>query len=375
MDQKIIKESKGEQFVKFHMVGLILFSLLSFDVGQAATSEPEISEAEIATAKAAQAKHQASIMKQSGVNGIGVGLMEDGKRVGIHIFVTKGKRPQLPSQLDNVPVRIIEAGPFKAHDGPCTSGAPCHVQAVALPVQMGNSTGNVNGIFSGTMGFRAIRKGDPSKVGYITNNHVGAAGGANLCPAQLNPANLTAFGTTQCQPGLLDAAGNVCIAPSIGELIQVVPLIMGDEYVNTVDAAFVESNRGCVSKRIRDIGSPTGTTGFPVLGSVVLLSGRTSGFLRNRVVAINTSLNVDYDASCGSALFMGQAVTQPITGASASLPGDSGSPVVNTSRKPVGLNFAGDGVFGIITPMPYVLNSLGLVIDTAPDAPASATCP
>jgi len=362
--------------MKTFIVGFIFCSLLSFNVVQGATTEAdtEVSEVEIAAAKAVQAKYQASIMKEPGVNGIGVGLMEDGKRVGINVFVTRGKRPQLPAQLDNVPVRIIEAGPFKAHDGPCTSGAPCHTQAVALPAQMGNSTGNVNGNFAGTMGFRAMRKGDSSVVGYITNNHVGAASGANLCPVQLNPANLASFGTTQCQPGLLDAAGS-CVAPSIGELIQVVPLIMGDDFVNTVDAAFVQSNRGCVSKRIRDIGNPTGTAGFPALGSVVFLSGRTSGFLKNRVVTINTTLNVDYGASCGSAFFAGQAVTQPITGASASLPGDSGSPVVNSVRKPVGLNFAGDGFFGIIIPMPYVLDSLGLVIDTAPDAPASATCP
>ena len=64
---------------------------------------------------------------------------------------------------------------------------------------------------------------------------------------------------------------------------------------------------------------------------------------------------------------MNQAVTEPVTGASASRPGDSGSPVTTTGRAPRGLNFAGDGFHGIINPIPLVLNSLGVQIDTAKD--------
>lgn len=359
------------------MLALILCSLAtSAAAAQRPTSETEVNEAEINAAKAVQAKHQASLLKQTGVQGVGVGLMEDGKRVGMHVFVKKGQpRPELPAQLENVPVRIIEAGPFRAHNGPCDSaGSPCHFEAFALPVQMGNSTSNVNGEFAGTLGFRAVRRGDPSVVGYIVPNHVAAAVGPDLCPAQINPENLPAFETQQCQPGKLDAAGGVCVAPPIGKLVQVVPLIMGGEFFNTVDAAFVQSNRGCVSKTIRDIGNPTGTAAFPKLNSTLNLSGRTSGLRKVKVVSVNTTVSVDYD-TCGAALFVSQAVTAPVTGSAASLPGDSGAPVVTSKRKPVGLNFAGDDFFGIITPMPLVLDSLGLTIDTAANAPTAGTCP
>lgn len=357
------------------MLALIPCSLAaSAAAAQRPTSETEVNETEINAAKAVQAKHQATLLKQAGVQGVGVGLMEDGKRVGIHVFVKKGqRRPELPAQLENVPVRIIEAGPFRAHNGPCDSGSPCHFEAFALPVQMGNSTSNVNGVFAGTLGFRAVRRGDSSVVGYIVPNHVAAAVGPDLCPAQINPANLTAFATQQCQPGTLDAGGT-CIAPTIGDLIQVVPLIMGEEFVNTVDAAFVQSNRGCVSKTIRDIGNPTGTAAFPKLNSTLKLSGRTSGLRKVKVVAVNFTGSVDYD-TCGAALFVSQAVTAPVTGSAASLPGDSGAPVVTSTRQPVGLNFAGDDFFGIITPMPLVLDALGLVIDTASNAPAAGSCP
>jgi len=360
---------------------ILSFTGVSYFIPEAAAqrpaSETEVNEAEIDSAKAVQAKHQPALMKQPGVRGVGVGLMEDGKRVGIHVFVGKGqRRPELPAQLENVPVRIIEAGPFKAHDGPCDSSSPCHVGAVALPVQMGNSTSNDNGQFAGTLGFRVMRRGDPSLVGYITNNHIAAASGGNLCPAQINPENLPAFETQQCQPGKLDASGGICVAPPIGNLVQVVPLIMGGEFLNTVDAAFVQSNRGCVSKTIRDIGNPTANAAFPKLNSILRLSGRTSGLRRVKVITINAAALIDYDtATCGEALFVNQAVTEPVTGSSASLPGDSGAPLVNGDRKAIGLNFAGDGFIGIITPMPLVLNALGVVIDTAPNEPPAATCP
>jgi hypothetical protein len=370
----------GKDLSWIFLAVILSLSSASFLVPEAAAAqrpaaEAKVNEAEVNRAKAAQAKHQPALMKQPGVHGVGVGLMDDGKRTGIHIYVGRGQRsPGLPTQLENVPVRIIEAGPFKAHDGPCDSSSPCHVGEVALPVQMGNSTSNDNGDFAGTLGFRVKRRGDPS-VGYITNNHVAAASGPNLCPAQINPEILPAFETQQCQPGKLDAGG-VCLAPPIGNLVQVVPLIMGGEFLNTVDAAFVQSNRGCVSKTIRDIGNPTAKAVFPKLNSTLRLSGRTSGFRRVRVVTINVTVIIDYDvATCGEALFVNQAITEPVTGLSASLPGDSGAPLVNSDRQPVGLNFAGDGFVGIITPMPLVLNALGVQIDTAPNEPPAATCP
>ena len=348
---------------------------------QRPTDETQISDALINTAKAAQAKHQGTILKQPGAHGIGVGLMEDGKRVGIHVFVAKGQqRPALPAELDGVPVRFVESGRFMAHNGPCDSGGPCHFETLAFPVQMGNSTSNDNGIFAGTLGYRVFRRGDPSQVGYIVPNHVAAASGPDFCPAQINPENLAAFGTNQCQPGRLDAAGNACIAPPIGDLVQVIPLVMGEEYLNTVDAAFVRSNRGCVSKTIRDIGNPSSTPAFPTLNSTLKLSGRTSGLRTVKVVAINVTVDVGYDSACGTARFVNQAVTEPIPGSAASglaasLPGDSGAPVVTSKRKPIGMNFAGDGFFGVINPMPLVLDALGVQIDTSGDLPASASCP
>ena len=258
-------------------------------------------QADVDAAKEVKEKYEASLLSTAGVLGVGVGLAPNG-RVGIVVFVQKGApRPALPSQADGVPITVIESGGFVAHDGPCDAGA-CHEDVENLPVRMGTSTGNVNGIFAGTLGYRVRRIGDiaTSEVGYITNNHVASASGGALCPAQLNPANLPAFGLDQCQPGLLDAPGFGCVSPRIGDLVQVVPLVMGGAFLNTVDAAFVRSNRACVSRNIRDIGNPSSSVNFPKLGTTLKLSGRSSGLRLVKVTAVNVTVDVFYGGAWAS---------------------------------------------------------------------------
>ncbi len=351
-------------------IGFALFWLgVSFSFPLAGEAAP-VDEQEVKAATAVKERHEASLFGHPGVRGVGVGLTETGDKVAIHVYVdASADKSSLPSQLDGVPVRLIETGGFRAHDGPPGDN---HRLAYALPVPMGVSTSNVNGTFAGTLGFRCTRIGDASNVGYVTNNHVAAASGPSLCPAQLMPGVLPAFGVNECQPGTLDAGGG-CTLPPIGGLVQVVPLVMGPAFLNTVDAAFVKSNRGCVSNAILDIGVPTANARFPVLGDIVQKSGRTTGFTMGTVTTINATVDVGYGAACGTARFVGQAIVTPIGDPSMSLPGDSGAPML-AGPDPVGLNFAGDGTVAVINPMPAVLNALGVEIDTAPDDPPSVSC-
>jgi hypothetical protein len=329
-------------------------------------------------ALAAQAQFQSEILATPGVQGVGVGFMADGVRQGIHLFVRRGTPlTSLPTRLGNVPVRVIESPGFTAHNGPCDANAPCHAGAYAKPVPMGVSTGNVNGYFAGTLGFRVHRSGNPNEVGYLTNNHIAAATG-DLCPAQVNPARLVAFGTNECQPGLFDSIDGTCaLSRRIGRLVQVTPLVMGGSFLNVADAAFVQSKRGCVSKNILDIGAPSANAQFPAIGDVVTMSGRTSGRKINKVLTINAVVDVAYESVCGTARFVNQAISIPVDSDAASLPGDSGAPVLKilgSSRIPTGLNFAGDGYMSVITPIPIVLNALGVEIDTNADAAPAASC-
>jgi hypothetical protein len=52
-----------------------------------------------------------------GVLGVGVGALEDNSAPAVIVFVdkTSSANPQLPDQIDNVPVRVILTDPFIAY--------------------------------------------------------------------------------------------------------------------------------------------------------------------------------------------------------------------------------------------------------------------
>jgi hypothetical protein len=258
---------------------------------------------------------------------------------------------------------VLQTDQIRAFDGPPGNN---HRQNFSLPVPMGVSTSNVNGNFAGTLGYRVFRIGQSSIVGYITNNHVAAASGANLCPLQVNPQRLPAFGVDQCQPGRLDAAGS-CTPPVIGDLVQAVPIHMGGSFQNTVDAVFVQSSRSLVNKTILDIGNPSPTIIEPAIGASVRKSGRSTGLTTGTINTINTSVNVNYGTGCGVAKFVGQIILGP-SGFSA--PGDSGSPILRNvldsagRRRPVGLLFAGSSSITVANRIGDVLGALHAQIDT-----------
>src|SRR5262245_4271210 len=171
--------------IHFFAGGLFLGLLLCFAVAAQAV----VSDAAVARASAALAPHRDQLMSQPGVKAVGLGLMADGTTVGIHIYMQAGSAAAatMPKALDGVPVRVfVGGGPIVAHQGRTAhlSTVPSnsdHAGIFALPVPMGVSTGNVNGEFAGTLGYRVHRLGHPDEVGYVTNNHVAAASRPDLC--------------------------------------------------------------------------------------------------------------------------------------------------------------------------------------------------
>lgn len=64
-----------------------------------------------------QARHQEALMAVPGVVGVAVGLSRDGRSTAIHIYVASLSpevRESLPTELDGVPVEIVETGEFRA---------------------------------------------------------------------------------------------------------------------------------------------------------------------------------------------------------------------------------------------------------------------
>ena len=56
-------------------------------------------------------------MSKPAVLGVGLGALEDNSAPAIIVYVdqTNSSKPQLPAQIDNVPVRIIMTDPFIAY--------------------------------------------------------------------------------------------------------------------------------------------------------------------------------------------------------------------------------------------------------------------
>lgn len=358
--------------IPVHWSGTVLALLFWLSGPLAYAGEPVIlSEGALRPVITVQERNQDKLFAVPGVLAVGVGTLQGTRTPAIHVYMNRtapaASASALPVHLEGVPVEVIETDEFKAFDGP--PGAN-HRAVFARPVPMGVSTSNVSLIYAGTLGVRVHRIGQSSDVGYITNNHVAAANGPGFCPAQANPQKLPPFGVVQCQPGRLDAPGNVCVAPSIGALTSVPPIIMGNAFENVVDAAFVRSSRNLVNKLILDIGNPSPTVQEPALGLAVRKSGRTTGFTTGTISTINAMVSVNYSSpglpACGLAKFVGQTI---ITPGSFSAGGDSGSLILGSTdtsgrRRPVGLLFAGSSTATIANRIGDVLGALHVQVDT-----------
>lgn len=165
-----------------------------------------------------QKRHEEKLFENPGVVAVGIGRVEEGAEPELHVYMNhalpQASAAAIPIYIEGIPVKVFETDKIRAFDGPPGTD---HQQVFALPVPMGLSTGNTAGIFAGTLGARVHRIGQTSAVGYMTNNHVAAASGSSLCPAQLNPTTLPPFSLDQCQPGRFDGAGNSCVSPPIGD--------------------------------------------------------------------------------------------------------------------------------------------------------------
>src|SRR4029453_18632356 len=84
-------------------------------------------------------------------------------------------------------------------------------------------------------------------------------------------------------------------------------------------------------------GTPSATIASAILNQAVQKYGRTTGLTTGTVVGLNTIINVGY--ASGAARFVGQITIK--SRGQFSRPGDSGALIVDASRRPIGLLFAG----------------------------------
>ena len=129
-----------------------------------------------------------------------------------------------------------------------------------------------------------------------------------------------------------------------------------DAVFNLVDAALAfPVNQADVSSEILDIGHVFGTVGGR-LGMSVRKSGRTTGLTAGEIDQVDVVCQVQYDGG-KVAVFEDQLLAGPMSKA-----GDSGSLVVDTDNRAVGLLFAGSNSVTIINRIENVCDALGVAV-------------
>jgi hypothetical protein len=261
---------------------------------------------------------------------------------------------RVPKTIGGVQTDVIETGRIFALQDPTQK---------MRPARPGISIGHYQ-ITAGTLGCLVQRDG---QVYILSNNHV------------LANSNAAQIGDAILQPGPHDGGTS---ADQIGTLEQFVPVSFGvslsgclplafllrllgpsrprvnEPGNNIVDCAIAKPlSADLVNPDILNIGIPTGA-GTATLGTQVQKSGRTTGLTTDQITQIDVTVSVVYGSNI--AIFRNQLMAGAM-----SQGGDSGSTVLDMSKRVVGLLFAGSNTTTIMNPIQFVLDALQVQIVTA----------
>ncbi len=266
----------------------------------------------------------------------------------------------IPKDVDGVKTDVIETGEIVAFQDP---------KQKMRPARPGISIGHFQ-ITAGTFGCLVRKAGQPL---ILSNNHVLAnSNNARVGDPVWQPGQADG-GTSSDQIGTLAEfipiafSGAPPTPPPSGCLPQVLSIfgvkqrasVQNEPGNNKVDCALAKpTTPDLVTPDILGIGIPTGV-GTATLGTAVQKSGRTTGYTTGAIQQIDVTVAVNYGGP--TATFTGQLMAGAM-----SQGGDSGSAVLDMSKRVVGLLFAGSATTTIINPIQYVLDALNVEIVTAP---------
>jgi hypothetical protein len=294
----------------------------------------------------AQESKQDELLDLPNVVGVGLGhKIKNGKEtsentllVFVEQKVEKNELPKdalVPTKIDNIKTDVIEIGPVYAQSDPVLNNR-------LRPFPAGFSIAHFR-VTAGTAAALAVDRGATSSSKYyvLSNCHVLANSGA----AAVNDAVY--------QPGPFDGGTS---ADRVGRLSRFIPIVFSTTANNKVDCAIAElDSLEYFGGHIHGIGHPRGV-GVISVGSKVQKSGRTTGYTRSSVMAINATINVGF-GTFGTARFVNQIVTSAMSAG-----GDSGSLVLDMDGNAVGLLFAGSTSATILNPISEVLDALNIEI-------------
>jgi hypothetical protein len=310
-------------------------------------------EAQFEKVRKVKAKHLTNLMKTANVVGVGIGeKLKQGMPTGeicLRIYVLKklpvdklGKDDAILSSLDGIPTDVVEIGQPIAYQ----------YTGRNRPAVGGDSIGHFM-VTAGTLGCLMRDKTDGSTV-ILSNNHILANKDALGFPR-------AAAGDCIVQPGIID--GGTCPSDQIATLKRWIQLIPQGGSTNIVDAAVAQPvNPGDVKNTIHDIGcvsswrivSAADVISNPADPDNVQKSGRTTGYTTGKITDIDATITVNYGAY--RAVHDDVIVTDNMAA-----PGDSGSLLVDMTRKAVGLLFGGTpGVAVLYNKIKNVLDALNI---------------
>jgi hypothetical protein len=329
----------------------------------------------LAKARRTKEAYVSDLLAKRNVVGVGLGhKISDGEDTGelsLVVSVTR-KEPisalspqdQVPKALDDMRTDVVETGVLRAFpNGPTELGPQDRWRPVVPP---GVSVGHYM-ITAGTFGC-LVQRGEELFI--LSNNHVLA--NVNKCEDWdpiLQPGPADGGGPedriarlAQYVPLVFETEESECeIADLVAQLLNAIGGAFGSRHqleavkrssgTNRVDAALARPlSPNQVTNEILGIGVPVGV-GVASLGTEVQKSGRTTGYTQGTITQVDATMRIDYYGP--KALFTGQLVASPMSGG-----GDSGSAILDTDRRVVGLLFAGSEAATILNPIDAVLSAL-----------------
>jgi len=302
--------------------------------------------------------HWRRLIQQDNVVGVGLGYKETKGRLTDRMSMVVLVRQKLPeaqlSRAELIPPTILSVETDIIEVGELVALSRVQKHRPAMP---GISIGHYR-ITAGTLG-AIVKDAKTAQVLILSNNHV-LANTSNALDGRARP------GDPILQPGPHDGGGRDDLIARLERFVPIITLRMAPtcsvarsvenatnavlrrihsaynvrfykkmEKENLVDAAVARPiTNDLVTPEIMDIGVVT-ETAVASPGMVVKKSGRTSGLTTGVVRAVNASVKI-LMGDLGEAIFIEQIVTTPMA-----QPGDSGSLVVDSNNRAVGLLSAG----------------------------------
>ncbi|MCK8817075.1 S1 family peptidase [Natroniella sulfidigena] len=326
-------------------------------------------------------KYKSQLFALENVVGVGCGYKEvNGRKINEECIVILVENKLDQDQLDKnhiVPQTIEQHKTDVIEVGKVELLSSDKVRTTKLrPAQPGASIGHYK-ITAGTFG-TVVKDKKTNEPLILSNNHVlanitdGRDGRAEKGDIILQPGSYDGGDDEQDVIGHLER-----FVPIHNEQASTCPLLRGLTRVlngfgrllnfpyqmepmsaeNKVDAAVAKpKSPDLIKTEIMGLGEIEGIA-EPVVNMRVKKSGRTTGITESRIKAIGVTINVQL-SDTESAVFTDQIVTDPF-----SMPGDSGSIVINDDNEVVGLLFAGSDKSTICNRIDNVLEALDITIE------------